>query len=307
MGRYIRSKNLAFRVLMPLWLAFAGCSRNENPLGSQKNPIKFFFLPSVDAQKLADKGHLVEKYLNANTPYVYKIGVPASYVAVIESFGTKRADIATLNPFGYLLANQRYGAHAVITPVRFGSELYQGQIVVRADSGITSVKQLNGKKIAFVDPSSTSGFLLPSKVLKEAGVVPRDTVFAQRHDSVITMVYQGQVDAGATFYTPEEEGKIQDARRLVLTQFPNVEKEIKILALTDEIPNDPIVVRKDLPPEIVETTVSALLKYMQTKEGKEVFHDLYGMTGMVRSSDERYNAVRDVLATLGQSASDLIR
>ncbi len=297
-----------FRALLLASLSLmVSCSGRNAPLGSKDNPIKFFFLPSVDANRIADKQHLVEKYLRDNTPYHYKVSVPTSYIAVIEAFGTDRADIATLNTFGYLMAHERYGVEAVILSVRFGSETYRGQIVARADSGIKSIEELNGKKIAFVDPSSTSGFLLPSKLLKEKNVQPKETVFAQSHPNVITMVYQKQVDAGATFYTPAEDGKIQDARRLVKTQFPDVESAINILGLTDPIPNDPIAVRKDLPVEMRQATIDALLKYMATPEGKETFLDLYGMTGMIETNDSRYDAVREVLATLGKSASDLVQ
>ncbi len=305
----LSNSNLKRLVGSFLWglIFMVGCSKNSAPLGSADNPVKFFFVPSIDAQRLADKGHLVEKYLNANTPYVYKIGVPSSYIAVVESFGTKRADIATLNPFTYILANEKYGAHAVITPIRAGSETYSGQIVVRADSGIKTIKDLQGKKFAFVDPVSTSGFLLPGKLIKDANVTLGETVFAQRHDNVISMVYQKQVDAGATFYSPPEDGKIQDARRLVVTQYPDIEKKVVVLTLTDSIPNDPIVVRKDLPVEIRDTTVKALLAYMQTEEGKAVFYDLYGMTGMVASSDARYDAIRNVLTAMGKSAAELVK
>jgi phosphonate transport system substrate-binding protein len=309
MKRLFRSSPKALNLFIGLLLILlSSCSKRRNPLGSAKNPVKFFFLPSMDAQKLADKGHLVEKYLNDHTPYRYKVGVPASYVAVIEAFGTQRADIATLSPFTYLLAHEKFNAHAVITPTRFGSNTYRGQIVVRTDSKIKTVKDLEGKKFAFVDPTSTSGFLLPSKVLKDAGVHLKETVFAQRHDNVIMMVYQKQVDAGATFYIPDQgDGKIQDARKLVLTQFPDVGKVVRILALTDSIPNDPIVVRDGLSPALQRTTVQALLQYMETAEGKSTLNDLYGITGMVESSDAHYDAVKDVLTALGKTATELIQ
>jgi phosphonate transport system substrate-binding protein len=113
------------------------------------------------------------------------------------------------------------------------------------------------------------------------------------------------VDAGATFYSPPEDGVIQDARRLVQQQYPDVEKKIKIVTLTDSIPNDPIVFRKDLPEEIKETISQAILDYISTEEGREAFFKLYGVTAFKKSSDKDYDSVRSMLIALGQDPSAL--
>ena len=68
------------------------------------------------------------------------------------------------------------------------------------------------------------------KILKQNHITPSSTVFSLKHDNVVTMVYQKQVDAGATFYSPpSKEGLIRDARILVKSQYPDVEEKIKIL------------------------------------------------------------------------------
>ncbi len=301
---------LSKRILLALTVAsviiLSSCVAKKAEIGTAENPVKFFFIPSVDAKMLADKTKLVQAYLEKNTPYKYKIQVPQSYVAVVEAFGTNRADVASLNTFGYILANERYGAQARIVVMRFGKDTYQAQIVARTDSKIQKVEDIAGKKVAYVDPASTSGFLLPAKLFKEKNIKPTETVFANKHDNVITMVYQKQVDAGATFYSPPENGVIQDARRLVKTQFPDVESKIKIVQLTDEIPNDPMVFRKDLPEEMKEKITKALIEYIGTPEGQDTFHSIYGVTGLKTVTDEHYNGVRQMLSTLGQSANDLI-
>lgn len=283
------------------------CSKKSEPLGSAKNPVKFYFLPSVDAQAIADKSDVIKKYLEANTPYKFEIGVPTSYVAVVEAFGTKRADIATLNTFGYLMANERYGATAALTAIRFGSDSYKAQIVVRSDSSIKKLEDLNGKKFAYVDPASTSGYYMAAKLFKDKGIKPAETVFAKKHDNVITMVYQKQVDAGSTFYTEPMDGKIQDARRLVKTQFPDIESKVSILTTTDAIPNDPIVFGKHVPDDIRKNIMDAMLKLIETPEGKEAFYSLYGITGFKASNDKVYDQVRNMLTDLGKNPSELVK
>jgi phosphonate transport system substrate-binding protein len=166
---------------------------------------------------------------------------------------------------------------------------------------------LNGKKVAFVDPASTSGFLLPKKILNDKGIKPSQEVFAMKHDSVVSMIYQGQVDAGATFYSPEADGEIQDARRLVKTQYPDVVKKIKIIELTESIPNDPIIFRKDLPEEMKQTIADAFVKYVNTPEGKITFNNVYGVTDLKVAKDSDYDSVRAMLKSLGKNADDMMK
>lgn len=285
-----------------LWFVFAfvvgtqlGCMSRKDPLGSAENPIKMHFVPSVEAKVLQDQSKRFKEYLEKMTPYKYAITIPQSYITVVEAFGTKRADISALNSFGYVLAHERYGAEARLTVLRHGSAYYQAQFVAHADGDIKKLEDLNGKRIAFVDPASMSGYLLPLKTLQDKGIKPKESVFAMKHDSVVSMIYQKQVDAGATFYSPPVDGVMDDARRLVLRQYPDVEQKIKIIGLTEEIPNDPIVFRKDMPEEVKKNIIEALLKFIKTPEGKEAFKAIYGVTDLKPSTDADYKIVREML------------
>ncbi len=286
-------------------LFLSSCTCDKGPLGSATNPIKIYFVPSVDIKVLEDNSKAIKEYLEANTPYHFTVSIPTSFVAVVEAFGTHRADVSAMNTFGYLMAHERYRATARLTVLRHGSSTYQAQFVARAGGPIQKLEDLAGKRVAFVDPASTSGYLLPLKVLRERSIQPSETMFAMRHDSVISMIYQGQVDAGATFYSPPTEGEIQDARRLVKTQYPDVEEKIAIIELTDSIPNDPIVFRAGLDEEIVNTIVDTFLKYIETPEGRQAFNSIYGVTALQRAQDSDYDGVRQMLETLGVSAGQL--
>ncbi|HMN70002.1 MAG TPA: phosphate/phosphite/phosphonate ABC transporter substrate-binding protein [Bdellovibrionales bacterium] len=286
-------------VFLGVLVLTTACTRDKAPLGSQDNPIKFFFVPSVDMRLLEDTSRALQKFLEVDTPYKYKISIPPSYVAVVEAFGTRRADVAAINTFGYVLAHDKYGAQARLVTIRFGETTYQAQYLVRADSGIKSLKDLNGKKMAFVDPASVSGYLLPLKDLKENGVKPSDIIFAMRHDNVVSMIYQKQVDAGATFYSPPAENGIQDARRLVRAQYPDVEKKIKILALSQSIPNDPVIFRKDLPEEMKKTIADSLIRFAATPEGLDVLKKLSSVTGLAPTTDKDYDSTRAAVKALG--------
>ncbi len=288
-------------------LFVGGCTKNQAVLGAKDNPIKLFFVPSVDIKVLEENAKILGVALEQSTGLSFKVSVPANFIAVVEAFGTKRADMAVLNTFGYILAHERYQAQAALTIVRKGARTYRSAFYARANSEIKRLEDAQGKKIAFVDPSSTSGYLLPLKLLKDKKIKPSDTVFAMRHDGVISMIYQGQVDIGAAYYSPPSSTGIEDSRKLVITQYPDVESKIQIIALTDAVPNDPLIFRKDFPQELREKVIQALLKYIKTPDGAKVIENLYGITDLLPAKDSDYDSVREILKTLGRSAQEMIK
>jgi phosphonate transport system substrate-binding protein len=292
-------------------LLVAGCARRE--VGSKDRPMTVFFVPSEDTQKLDQAAKLTGIYLQKKLSqalygkdegFYVTTAIPASFIAVVEAFGTGRADFACLNTFGYVLLKQKnYPGEAILNVFRGkdGKEAtYKAQFIARSESKINSLQDINGKKIAYGDPSSTSGFVLPSIMLDEMGIKPKESFFAGRHDNVITAVYRGQADVGATYYSPPEEtmvdGKpvtvIKDARAMVKTQYPDVESKIKIIGFSKDIPNAPWVLRSNLFKDqekylkVKNTIQSALAEYILTDEGKASMSSLYNITGFVKTSDE---------------------
>ncbi|MGZ3689849.1 MAG: phosphate/phosphite/phosphonate ABC transporter substrate-binding protein [Pseudobdellovibrio sp.] len=290
----------------------SACTKKTDELGTEANPVKLHFVPSIDAKLIEDNSKIFKTYLEAHTPYKFDVTIPQSYIAVVEAFGTKRADVATLNTFGYILAHEKYGVEAKLTLLRHGLDTYQSQFIVRADSPIKKLEDLNGKKIAFVEPASASGYLVPLKTLMDKKIKPKETVFAGKHDNVVSMVYQGQVDAGATYYSApfkDDKGveRIEDARFLVLTQYPDVEKKVVILSLSDPIINDPIVFRKDMPEEMKSKIVEAMISFLGTTEGKAAFNAIYGITEVKKATDADYDSARENLQAVRVQAEEAMR
>ncbi len=270
---------------------------NEGSLGSYSNPIRFYFTPSVDANTISFNAKVLTDYLHNKTGYYFTTAVPASYIAVVEAFGTDKVDVAAINTFSYLMANAKYGAEARLRVVRAGQTSYCGQIITRTDTGIDSLSDLNGKSFAFVDPSSTSGYILPKALFENMGIKIGQTVFAMQHPNVVTMVYQRQVDAGACYYAPPDSktGAIMDARARILRQFPDVGSKVKIIGFTQYIPNDPIVFRKNLSSSMKDAITYALLEFVETPEGKKAWEDIYDVTGLVPTNDHDYDILRELL------------
>src|SRR5439155_10950336 len=139
------------------------------PTGDQKgstgNPINMAFVPSADSQKVLATGQPLADLLTAATNLTFKVSVPTSYITVVEAMGSGQVDVGWLAPFAYVLAHDKNGTQVILASLRQGSKSYRSQIIVRADSGINSIEQLRGKKFAFVDPASASGFLFPNAML----------------------------------------------------------------------------------------------------------------------------------------------
>lgn len=290
-----------------LFITILTACTNKAELGSRANPIRLYFTPSVDADTIATNSNMFVRFLEKETGLYFRTAIPTNYVAVVEAFGSGRADVGVMNSFGYLMANDRFGAQAKLRVIRHGRDYYQGQIIVRKDSGINELSDLQGASFAFTDASSTSGYMFPLKILKENNVGLGNTVFAYKHDNVVTMVYQGQVRAGATFYSPpDEEGNIRDARARVFTQFPDVEEKVKILTVTEPIPNDPFVFRADLPQEISDKIIAAIFKYISTEEGQDVFRNIYSVDGIVKAKDSDYDTLREMIKAIDLDTTRLM-
>ena len=146
----ISLKNRVVVTLAALTLFTSACTKKTEELGTEANPVKLHFVPSVDAKLIEDNSKVFKSYLEKNTPYKFDVTIPQSYIAVVEAFGTKRADVATLNTFGYILAHEKYGVEARLTLLRHGLDTYQSQFIVRAGSPIKTIEDLAGKKIVVI-------------------------------------------------------------------------------------------------------------------------------------------------------------
>lgn len=269
-------------------------------LGTPDNPLVMSFVPSGDTQEIIAGGEAIEQMLEEKTGLAIDSNVATSYAAVVEAMGAGNAHIGWLNTFGYLLAHEKYGVYPILVTVRFGSTSYQGQIIVRADSGIESLEDLKGKVFCWVDPLSTSGYIIPRIELLANGINP-DTDFAKTieagsHNNVVIAVYNGDCDAGATY---------ADARNAVEDELPDVKEKVVVLATTAEIPNDNVSVIPSLPADMVENIKNALLEIAQTPEGQEALQTVYSIEGLEPADDSFYDEFRAKLDAAGISIEEL--
>ena len=129
--------------------------------------------------------------------------VPTSYAATIEEMCASPDNTMGFIPgLGYVLASNRCGVDVSFKAVRFGWSVYWAQILVRRDSDIETIEDLEGLTWAYPDTGSTSGFMVPTLMFDEAGVTPGEQVETGGHPQAALAVYRGEADFATTFFSP---------------------------------------------------------------------------------------------------------
>lgn len=245
------------------------------------------FVPSLEADKIAETAQPMADYVSKEIGIPVETFTSTNYVGLIEAMGSGKVDIGALAPLAYVLAHDQNGAEVLLKTSRKGSLTYHAIFLARADSGIKTFEAAKGKRIAFVDPASASGYLFPAAFLKARGFDPEtffsQTKFAGSHDNAIRAVYNGDVDVCSVY---------DDARNKVEETLPDVKQKVVVIGKTEEIPNDTFSVRKDLNPELREKIKAAFLKYAASDVGKKTLLDLYEIDGLQEASDSDYDVVR---------------
>ncbi len=289
--------------LLSISALLMGC-KTEPPLGSTERPIVMGFVPSVETGQLLETTTALTSLLEEETGYHIEPHIPTDYAAVVEGLGAGKVDVAQLSAVAYVLAHDKYGAQTILVTIRKGRTNYRGQIIVRADSDIHSLDDLEGKSFSFTDPVSASGHIYPKALLIQEGYDPDaffgQTVFAGGHDRVIVAVMDGTVDGGAIYDGARDLPAIREL-------YPHIMEDTRLIAETEPIPLDTIVVRKDLPPEMVQRIKDAFLAVAATDEGAALLVDPYGIDGYLPSQDSDYDPVRDAARALGIDLEEWVK
>lgn len=125
-----------------------------------------------------------------------------SYREILDAFGRNEVDVVFGNAINFVQARQQHGAMAIVKRLTEEGTTYTSVFVALGSSQAERLEDLRGKRIAFSDPSSTSGYVLPRLMLAKIGVSDPALFFAEikfkgnQHDA-IRAVLAGEVDAAA--------------------------------------------------------------------------------------------------------------
>ena len=328
-------------VLLVTSMSLGGCKPKKAELGTAENPIKLYFVPSVEVSVIIESGEAITAFLKKQTGYEFEVKVPTTYAAVVEELGAAEADAMAFIPaMGYVLASDKYDTDVALATVRYGWAFYWAQYVVARDSDIKSLADLDGKTWAYPSTTSTSGYLVPAAYFANNDIEPGKKVEAGGHPQSVIAVYEGQADFATNYFSapgnegdwkmgdpPEPEGeftyeeaegsvkaykggtRIRDARSAVLTTYKDVLEKVRVLAISDPIPNDTVSFCKDFPQEVRDQIVQGLIDYVATEEGLAVLANdrFYDITGFAKVDDAKFDPIRDMIKGLGLKEEDILK
>jgi phosphonate transport system substrate-binding protein len=148
-----------------------------------------------------------------------------------------------------------------------GSVYYVSAMVVRRDSGIESIEGMKGHSLAFADPNSASGYLIPRATLKLRGIDMTDgayfsrTGFAGGHEQGIVAVLNKQFDAAVTWTSGQGDigqGYSRGNLRSMVAKGMLKMSDVRIVWTSGKIPNGPWAIRSALPADLKQAFVALM-------------------------------------------------
>ncbi|QBD76378.1 phosphate/phosphite/phosphonate ABC transporter substrate-binding protein [Ktedonosporobacter rubrisoli] len=197
----------------------------------------------------------LEEHLSAAMGLPVHIVVNHNYEETLAGLKRGTIDAAKLGPYAFALAQARLGVRALANPVdkadprEAHAPPYRSLIITRADSENTHLTQLKGQSFGFVDPGSTTGYLVATFLLQQAGIDPEADIlprFLHNHRAVAEAVLSGEVAAGAIMESEYLSYSQQEPTRL------------RVLAASPLLSRGPIVVRPGLARGIERKLLQAL-------------------------------------------------
>jgi phosphonate transport system substrate-binding protein len=226
--------------------------------------------------------------------------MPASdYAGVMQALSARQIEFAGLGPSIYAAAwiDTNGGIEPILTTEQVdGSTSYVSVMLVRADSGITNLEQMRGRSLAWADPNSASGYLIPRFELRRAGVGVEPgqffgrTGFGGGHEQAVIAMLQQQYDAAMTWASGMgdiNEGFTRGNTRAMVEKGMLRMSDVRIIWQSRPIQNGPLAMRTDLPAEFREDIIRFYLALPQANPA--VFEQIARGTGAgfreVRHSD----------------------
>lgn len=188
----------------------------------------------------------------------------------------------------YVKNRERFGVELLVAPNVHGKATYHSYIIVHNDSAMKSFPELKGKVFAFTDPKSNTGKLYPTYLLKTMEFTPERFfnrfLYSYSHNKSVEMVAKRIVDGAAV------ESIVYD--HMLKTGSPYA-KQTKIIKRSPPYGIPPVVVTRDIDPELRKKVKDAFLSMQRTPKGKTILAAMM-IDGFVEVPDKNYDSIRQM-------------
>lgn len=219
-------------------------------------------------------GEYVKKKLGVEL----ELFLAAEYAGVIQAIGAKQLEVMDMGAAGYAAAwlETKGGVEPLVVPTNNDGTIgYYAVAFVRADSPYKTLNDLKGKVWAWVEPNSSSGYIFPLVGFRKMGLEPEQhfgkVVFSGGHEQSIIGVLDKAYD-GAITWTNDVEKHTRGGLYMMLSRGVLKKEDIRIIWVSDLIPNPVIAVRSDLPKEMKAELKSMFLNLH--KDDPKVFREV---------------------------------
>ena len=314
----------------------------EAELGTEENPIQILFAPMVPPEDLADGGAILVSGLEASTGLAFEVAILSSYAETVRAMCAATDSIAIVPAEVFVVAEAECGYTPELKALRFGYADYWTEIVVARDSAFASIQDLDGLQWAYPEAGSASGDLIARAMFAIAGITPGGESESGGHTEAVAEVYEGTADFASVRFSPnidlegntvwdgtladadipadlvddcgvDEDGDLtcgtlrpRDARRGLRDLYPDVIQEVRILAVSDPIPNEMVVFGPAFASSQRAQIVEALNAY--ATQDPEGFGDAFQALiwdGLEPAGEEDVAGIRALLLALGFGIEDL--
>lgn len=245
--------------------------------------LKVALLPDENGSTVIKNNQGLKHYLETSLGKKIELVVTTDYSSMIEAMRHGRLDLAYFGPLSYVLAKSKSNIEAFAALKKKGRTTYQAVVIANVSSGIRSIRDINGKDMAYGDVASTSSHLIPKSILADKGLEAKKNYrehFVGSHDAVAIAVQNGNAQAGGLskpIFESLVERKIIDPAK------------VHVIAESVPYPEYPWAMRSDLTPRLKEKIRNAFLGLTDKGVLKPFKADGFGAV-----SDKDYNVIRDL-------------
>ncbi len=258
------------------------------------DPLIIALIPEKNVFDQKKRYRHITKYLSKELDLHVREKILPDYGKITDAFIKGATDAGFFGSFAYVFTNSKIALEPIARPVwPDGSSTYSGYIFVRKDSGIKSVKEMEGKSISLVHKATTAGYIFPLTYLTKHGVSDMETYFSRiyytgSHDSAAYAVYIGESDVGAC------KNHIYNA---LSKKHPDFKNKMLILAESPEVPSNGLAVRKEMAPSLKRRLKSFFLNLHKSEEGREVLKR-FGAERFIETTNEDYSSLNRIIEKL---------
>lgn len=237
--------------------------------------LTFGIVPQQSASKLAKNWIPILTYISKKTGYQVIFQTAPSIPDFERRLAAGLYDMAYMNPYHYTVFSIRPGYQAF---AKQRDKEIRGVIVVRKDSPLQELKDLQGLEVAFPSPAAFAASILPQIYCKQSGIeiTPK---YVNSHDSVYLNVDMGLYPAGG--------GVVQTLNNM----SQPVRDRLRVLWKTDAFTPHAFAVRPDIPRKMTEDVLLALIAMSDDREVQPLLKAV-NFNGFETASDNDWDDVR---------------